>query len=51
MQALLDARQDENEWPGVFASTTGLVFFWHPVSRRGGNEPDRDARGSTAGVR
>ena len=29
-QALLDARHDESEWPGVFASTTGLVFFGTP---------------------
>lgn len=30
MQALLDARQHESEWPGVFASTIGLVFFGTP---------------------
>jgi hypothetical protein len=30
MQALLDARHDESEWPGVFASTTGLIFFGTP---------------------
>ena len=30
MQALLDARHDEIEWPGVFASTTGLIFFGTP---------------------
>ena len=29
-QALLDARHDESEWPGVFASTTGLIFFGTP---------------------
>ena len=29
-QALLDARLDESEWPGVFASTTGLIFFGTP---------------------
>ena len=26
----MDAQQDENEWPGVFASTTGLIFFGTP---------------------
>jgi hypothetical protein len=30
LQALLDARQDEREWLGVFASTTGLIFFGTP---------------------
>ncbi|KAF2183062.1 hypothetical protein K469DRAFT_212821 [Zopfia rhizophila CBS 207.26] len=30
LKALLDAQHDENEWPGVFASTTGLVFFGTP---------------------
>jgi hypothetical protein len=30
MQALLDARHDESEWPGVFASTTGLIFLGTP---------------------
>jgi hypothetical protein len=30
LQALLDARQHESEWPGVFASTTGLIFFGTP---------------------
>ena len=29
-QALLDARQNESEWPGTFASTTGLIFFGTP---------------------
>ena len=29
-QALLDARHDESEWPGIFASTTGLIFFGTP---------------------
>ena len=29
-QALLEARHSESEWPGVFASTTGLVFFGTP---------------------
>jgi hypothetical protein len=26
----VDARHDENEWPGIFTSTTGLVFFGTP---------------------
>jgi hypothetical protein len=30
LQALLDARQHESEWPGVFTSTTGLIFFGTP---------------------
>jgi hypothetical protein len=30
MQALLDARHDESEWPGMFASTTGLIFLGTP---------------------
>lgn len=30
LKALLDARQDKNEWPGVSASTTGLIFFGTP---------------------
>jgi hypothetical protein len=29
-QALLEAQQDVNEWPGIFASTTGLIFFGTP---------------------
>ncbi|PSN70659.1 hypothetical protein BS50DRAFT_463049, partial [Corynespora cassiicola Philippines] len=30
LKALLEARHSESEWPGVFASTTGLVFFGTP---------------------
>ncbi|KAF2630605.1 hypothetical protein BU25DRAFT_243492 [Macroventuria anomochaeta] len=30
LKALLDARHHESEWPGVFASTTGLIFFGTP---------------------
>lgn len=30
LQALLDARQNESEWPGLFKSTTGLIFFGTP---------------------
>ncbi|KAF2466856.1 uncharacterized protein BDR25DRAFT_267561 [Lindgomyces ingoldianus] len=30
LKALLDAQLDEKEWPGIFASTTGLVFFGTP---------------------
>jgi hypothetical protein len=26
----VDARHDKGEWPGIFASTTGLVFFGTP---------------------
>jgi hypothetical protein len=29
-QALLEAEQYPEEWPGVFSSTTGLVFFGTP---------------------
>jgi hypothetical protein len=29
-RALLEAQQDVNEWPGIFASTTGLVFLGTP---------------------
>jgi hypothetical protein len=29
-KALLEAKEDENEWPGIFVSTTGLVFFGTP---------------------
>ncbi|PVH90814.1 hypothetical protein DM02DRAFT_547058, partial [Periconia macrospinosa] len=28
--ALLDARHDKDEWPGIFDSTTGLPFFGTP---------------------
>jgi hypothetical protein len=30
MQALLDAHHEDSKWPGVFASTTGLIFFGTP---------------------
>ncbi|KAF2190432.1 hypothetical protein K469DRAFT_384770 [Zopfia rhizophila CBS 207.26] len=30
LKALLDAQHDAKEWPGVFASTTGLIFFGTP---------------------
>jgi hypothetical protein len=29
-KALLDAKEDETEWPGIFTSTTGLVFLGTP---------------------
>ena len=29
-QALLDARAHEDDWPGIFVSTTGLVFLGTP---------------------
>lgn len=30
LKALLEARHDEREWTGIFASTTGLIFFGTP---------------------
>jgi hypothetical protein len=30
LQALLDAKQNEDDWPGLLASTTGLIFFGTP---------------------
>lgn len=30
LQALVEARHHESEWPGIFASTTGLIFFGTP---------------------
>jgi hypothetical protein len=30
IKALLDAKEDEKEWPGIFVSTTGLIFFGTP---------------------
>ncbi|KAF2804502.1 uncharacterized protein BDZ99DRAFT_363154, partial [Mytilinidion resinicola] len=30
LKALLEAEQYKSEWPGVFASTTGLIFFGTP---------------------
>jgi hypothetical protein len=30
LQALVDAQHDKGEWPGIFTSTTGLVFFGTP---------------------
>ncbi|KAG9529222.1 hypothetical protein KCU93_g3700, partial [Aureobasidium melanogenum] len=29
-EAILDARNDSNEWPGIFQSVTGLIFFGTP---------------------
>jgi hypothetical protein len=29
-KALLDAKEEEEEWPGIYTSTTGLVFFGTP---------------------
>ena len=29
-KALLDAKNEDDEWPGIFVSTTGLVFFGTP---------------------
>lgn len=29
-QALLEAKNSQNEWPGTFASTTGLIFLGTP---------------------
>lgn len=36
MQTLLEAEQYQSEWPGVFRSTTGLVFFGTPFRGAGG---------------
>ncbi|KAF2478346.1 uncharacterized protein BDR25DRAFT_251107 [Lindgomyces ingoldianus] len=36
LKALLEAEQDENEWPGIFVSTTGLIFFGTPFRGAGG---------------
>ncbi|KAG9858490.1 hypothetical protein KCU98_g434, partial [Aureobasidium melanogenum] len=30
LKAILDARNDSNEWPGIFQSVTGLIFFGTP---------------------
>ncbi|KAF2259703.1 hypothetical protein CC78DRAFT_536906 [Lojkania enalia] len=30
LKALLDARHAPDEWPGIYASTTGLIFFGTP---------------------
>ncbi|KAF1961532.1 hypothetical protein CC80DRAFT_402666 [Byssothecium circinans] len=30
LKALLDARHTQSEWPGIYASTTGLIFFGTP---------------------
>ncbi|KAF2688349.1 hypothetical protein K458DRAFT_147050 [Lentithecium fluviatile CBS 122367] len=30
LKALLDAQHDKEEWPGIFDSTTGLLFFGTP---------------------
>jgi len=35
-KALLEAKDEEDEWPGIFASTTGLVFFGTPFRGAGG---------------
>lgn len=29
-KALLEARDEKDEWPGIFASTTGVLFFGTP---------------------
>ncbi|KAK7177812.1 NB-ARC and TPR domain protein [Paraphaeosphaeria sporulosa] len=36
VKALLEAEQYPSEWPGVFTSTTGLVFFGTPFRGAGG---------------
>ncbi|PSN73792.1 hypothetical protein BS50DRAFT_654603 [Corynespora cassiicola Philippines] len=36
LKALLEAEQYPSEWPGVFPSTTGLVFFGTPFRGAGG---------------
>ncbi|KAL9089651.1 MAG: hypothetical protein Q9165_005683 [Trypethelium subeluteriae] len=35
-KALLDARAHEDDWPGIFISTTGLIFFGTPFRGAGG---------------
>lgn len=30
LKSLLDARSDESAWPGIFASTTGMIFLGTP---------------------
>ncbi|KAF2801232.1 hypothetical protein K505DRAFT_381015, partial [Melanomma pulvis-pyrius CBS 109.77] len=36
LKALLEAQQYQSEWPGVFSSTTGLIFFGTPFRGAGG---------------
>ncbi|KAF2473046.1 uncharacterized protein BDR25DRAFT_219130 [Lindgomyces ingoldianus] len=36
LKALLDARQVPDEWPGIYTSTTGLIFFGTPFRGAGG---------------
>ncbi|KAL5371203.1 hypothetical protein DPSP01_014425 [Paraphaeosphaeria sporulosa] len=36
LKALLEAEQYTSEWPGVFPSTTGLIFFGTPFRGAGG---------------
>ncbi|KAF2008821.1 WD40 repeat-like protein [Aaosphaeria arxii CBS 175.79] len=36
LKALLEAEQYPSEWPGVYSSTTGLVFFGTPFRGAGG---------------
>ena len=35
-KALLEAKEEEDEWPGIFASTTGLISFGTPFRGAGG---------------
>ena len=35
-EALSEARDDSNEWPGILDSTTGLMFFGTPFRGAGG---------------
>lgn len=30
IQAVLDAKEDEKEWPGMYTSTIGVIFFGTP---------------------
>jgi hypothetical protein len=39
LKALVDARHDEDEWPGVFTSTTGLIFLGTPFRGTEGMKP------------
>ncbi|KAF2475188.1 uncharacterized protein BDR25DRAFT_213496, partial [Lindgomyces ingoldianus] len=36
IKALVDARHDQGEWPGILTSTTGLIFFGTPFRGAGG---------------
>jgi predicted RNA-binding protein YlqC (UPF0109 family) len=39
LQSLVDARRNEDEWPGIFTSTAGLVFLGTPFRGAEGMSP------------